>query len=219
MSLETRGLIRREPEGDLPRCSAGALSPLTPPSSCARTPGVAEAGQAALLPPPSEEAVLAALTVGALRVAQAAKAAVPVSRLPQELPVKDTLPGHPVAVTHWGEESRETSQTMPRDEGTSSNPTLRGKEQVQAVQTSPSHSANSELLPHTSAFVPMSVSISYPGATSAHTVLCTPTLGRNAPFHCSGWTNPSQAAAIHTRAWPGLFSILSRDLQHNQDIE
>lgn len=83
-----------------------------PARRCARTPGVAEAGQAALLPPPSEEALLAALAAGPLRVAQAAKAAVPVPRLPQELPVEDALPGHPVAVTDWGEESRKTSQIM-----------------------------------------------------------------------------------------------------------
>lgn len=90
---------------------------------------MAEAGQAAPLPLPSEEAVLAALAARSLRVALAAQAAVPVPRLPQELPVKDALPGHPIAVTAWGEESRETSQMMPRDEGTSSNPTLRVKEQ------------------------------------------------------------------------------------------
>lgn len=89
---------------------------------------------------------------------------------------------------------------------------------MQVAQTSPSCSANSELLPH-SVLVPMPVSISHPRATGAHTVLCIPTLGRNAPFHCSGWTNPSQAATIRTIAWPGLFSILSQVLQHNQDTE
>lgn len=127
MGGETCGVVCRGSEPDPPRCSAGALSP--PARSRARTPGVAEAGQAALLPLPAEEAVLAALAVRALRVAQAAEAAVPVPRLPQELPVKDALPGHPIAVTDWGEESRETSQMTPRDEGTSSNPVLRGKEQ------------------------------------------------------------------------------------------
>lgn len=59
----------------------------------------------------SIEALLAALTARALRVALAAQAAEPVPRVPQELPVKDALPGHPVAVTHWGE-SRDTSQMV-----------------------------------------------------------------------------------------------------------
>lgn len=62
------------------------------------------AGQAAVVLPLSEEALLAALAVGALRVAQAAKAAVAVPCLPQEVPVEDALPGHPIAVTDWGEE-------------------------------------------------------------------------------------------------------------------
>lgn len=61
---------------------------------------VAAAGQAAVLLPLAEEALLAALTAGTLRVAQAAKAAVPIACLPQEVPVEDALPGHPVAVAH-----------------------------------------------------------------------------------------------------------------------
>lgn len=65
---------------------------------------MAAAGQAAVLFPLAEETLLAALAVGAFRVAQAAEAAVPVPRLPQEVPVEDALPGHPVAVADWGEE-------------------------------------------------------------------------------------------------------------------
>lgn len=91
-----------------PRRAEGHTDALTPPSPPRplqpRTLGVAEAGQAAVPVPPAEEAVLAALTAGTLRVALAAEAAVPVPRLLQEVPVKDALPGHPVAVTHWGEE-------------------------------------------------------------------------------------------------------------------
>lgn len=69
---------------------------------------VAVTGQAAVLLPLAEEALLAALTAGTLCVAQAAKAAVPIACLPQEVPVEDALPGHPITVTHWGEE-RDTS--------------------------------------------------------------------------------------------------------------
>lgn len=65
---------------------------------------MAAAGQAAVLLPLAEEALLAALAVDTLRVAQAAEAAVPVPRLPQEVPVEDALPGHPIAVADWGEE-------------------------------------------------------------------------------------------------------------------
>jgi len=90
--------------------AAGAPSPPAPPPQArpsrrgSPTPGVAAAGQAAALVPLSEEALLAVLAAGALRVAQAAEAAVPVPCLPQEVPVEDALPGHPVAVTDWGEE-------------------------------------------------------------------------------------------------------------------
>lgn len=75
----------------------------SPPSRRSHTLGVAVAGQAAVLLPLAEEAFLAALAVGTLRVAQAAEAAVPIPRLPQEVPVEDALPGHPIAVTDWGE--------------------------------------------------------------------------------------------------------------------
>lgn len=60
--------------------------------------GVAAAGQAAVPVVLAEVSLLAALTVGALGVAQAAEAAVPVPRLHQQVPVKDALPGHPIAV-------------------------------------------------------------------------------------------------------------------------
>lgn len=64
------------------------------------------AGQAAVPIVLAEVSLLAALTVGALGVAQAAEAAVPVPRLHQQVPVKDALPGHPIAVAGWAEEKR-----------------------------------------------------------------------------------------------------------------
>lgn len=66
--------------------------------------GVAAAGQAAVPILLAVVSLLAALTVGTRRVAQAAKAAVPIACLHQELPVEDALPGHPVAVTSWRKE-------------------------------------------------------------------------------------------------------------------
>lgn len=68
------------------------------------TLGVAAAGQAAVPILLAVVSLLAALTVGTRRVAQAAEAAVPIACLHQELPVEDTLPGHPVAVTSWRKE-------------------------------------------------------------------------------------------------------------------
>lgn len=60
------------------------------------------------------------------------------------------------------------------------NPTLRGREQDAGAANLPLVPCHSELLPHISVLVPMSVSISHPRATGVHI----PTLGRNAPFHC-----------------------------------
>lgn len=108
--LQCSGPVCRNLEPDPAHVLGHFTHPYTPgptpphPSRRLHTLGVAVAGQAAALIPLAEEALLAALAVGSLRVAQAAKAAVAVPCLPQEVPVEDTLPGHPIAVTHWGEE-------------------------------------------------------------------------------------------------------------------
>lgn len=76
------------------------------------TVGVAVAGQAAVPIPLAVVSILAALTVDTRCIAHAAEAAVPIARLHQQLPVKDTLPGHPIAVTSWRKEKNSVQRGL-----------------------------------------------------------------------------------------------------------